>query len=213
MSRGLEQLDFFSTPLPSKAGVSHPRKNISKPKTPKLTQKKIKYYRPLFFPKKVYIPLTQKNYEFIFEIKDQQSIFTKIDQSCVYFSGLVKHRPTLKKGVRKFFNMIAQQHIGPRVSAYSEKTKLYFQDLRFKNQKSRWGSCSELKNINLNIRLLFLPIDLIDYVIIHELCHLKHLNHSKAFWALVASHCPDYKLHEKQLESTHKFVPKWVFGI
>jgi predicted metal-dependent hydrolase len=61
-----------------------------------------------------------------------------------------------------------------------------------RDQSSRWGSCSKKKNLNFNYRIAFLPEPLMDYVIVHELCHLQEFNHSKAFWDLVAQMIPDY---------------------
>lgn len=68
-----------------------------------------------------------------------------------------------------------------------------------KNQKSRWGSCSSLGNINLNLRLGLLPDDLFEYVLVHELCHLLELNHSDRFWAEVAKFIPEYKKRRAKL--------------
>ena len=62
-----------------------------------------------------------------------------------------------------------------------------------KNLKSRWGSCSERGNLNFNYRILFLPLPVADYIIAHELCHLREFNHSPKFWALVAQTIPNYK--------------------
>lgn len=68
-----------------------------------------------------------------------------------------------------------------------------------KNQKSRWGSCSKLGNLNFNWRLLLAPLPVLDYVVIHELCHLKELNHGPRFWNLVARTCPTYAVHRRWL--------------
>ncbi|GAC1450434.1 MAG: SprT family zinc-dependent metalloprotease [Ktedonobacterales bacterium] len=68
-----------------------------------------------------------------------------------------------------------------------------------KSQKSRWGSCSKLGNLNFNWRLLLAPPEVLDYVVVHELCHLKELNHSPRFWKLVAVGCPEYALHRRWL--------------
>jgi predicted metal-dependent hydrolase len=68
-----------------------------------------------------------------------------------------------------------------------------------RKQKSRWGSCSKLGNLNFNVRLVFLPEHLVDYVIVHELCHLGEFNHSKAFWNLVARTVPKHTQFRKEL--------------
>jgi predicted metal-dependent hydrolase len=68
-----------------------------------------------------------------------------------------------------------------------------------KEQKSRWGSCSRLGNLNFNWRLLLAPLPVLDYVVVHELCHLKEMNHSTHFWQLVARACPDYAAQRRWL--------------
>ena len=74
-----------------------------------------------------------------------------------------------------------------------------FNTIRFKYNTSNWGSCSAKKNLNFSTRLLFAPEDVINYVIIHELVHLKYLNHSSSFWSLVQAVMPDYKIKIKWL--------------
>ena len=69
-----------------------------------------------------------------------------------------------------------------------------------RSQRTRWGSCSAKGNLNFNCLLMLCPEAVQDYVVIHELCHRKELNHSAAFWAEVEKHCPDYKLHRKWLK-------------
>jgi predicted metal-dependent hydrolase len=68
-----------------------------------------------------------------------------------------------------------------------------------KEQKSRWGSCSHAGNLNFNWRLLLAPLPVLDYVVVHELCHLREANHGQRFWALVASLCPEYQQHRRWL--------------
>jgi predicted metal-dependent hydrolase len=65
--------------------------------------------------------------------------------------------------------------------------------LRIKTQKSRWGSCGPNNDINLNWLLMLAPAAALEYVVVHELCHIKHKNHSAAFWQLVAEHLPNYQ--------------------
>ena len=72
-----------------------------------------------------------------------------------------------------------------------------------KNHKSRWGSCSSRGNLNFNYKIAFLPPHIADYIFVHELCHLKHFNHSTQFWALVVQTTPNYKVLRKQLRAIH----------
>lgn len=83
--------------------------------------------------------------------------------------------------------------IPPRVKHYAGILGVSYGRITIRNQTTRWGSCSSKGNLNFNCLLMLMPPDIADYVIVHELCHLKEMNHSKAFWALVASVLPDYK--------------------
>ena len=84
---------------------------------------------------------------------------------------------------------------------YSEKLKVRFNQIRIKNHQSRWGSCSSKGNINYNWRLSLAPLEVSEYVVIHEVCHLVHHNHSRAFWQLVGQLEPNYKRHIKWLQT------------
>lgn len=77
--------------------------------------------------------------------------------------------------------------------AYFNKTYSYaYNKITIKRQKTRWGSCSQKKNLNFNYKIVFLPSELSDYIIVHELCHLNEFNHSSRFWKLVYRAIPDY---------------------
>ncbi len=77
-------------------------------------------------------------------------------------------------------------------------------------QRSRWGSCSPKRTISLNGKLLFVPEDLLRHVIVHELCHIVHLNHSKKFWKLVQQHEPDFRDKKERLRGAWAYVPAWL---
>ena len=89
----------------------------------------------------------------------------------------------------------------PRVSYFVEQHNLTINQVRLKNQKTMWGSCSSKNNINLNYLLIMAPKEVIDYVIVHELVHTIHRNHSFDFWNSVESIMPDYKEHKQWLKA------------
>ena len=103
----------------------------------------------------------------------------------------------------------ARQLLPPLLERVSRQTGLTYNRVSIRSQKTRWGSCSSRGNISLNDQLLFLPADAVEYLMVHELCHTRHLNHSKAFWTLVQTHCPGYRTHEKLMGRSRDLVPDW----
>ena len=93
----------------------------------------------------------------------------------------------------------ARKIILPRVEWYAQTYGFKYNRVALRAQRSRWGSCSIKGNLNFNVKLIFLPIELVDYVIVHELCHLRHMNHSKAFWDEVFQILPNAKALRKQM--------------
>ncbi|MEA2113045.1 MAG: M48 family metallopeptidase [Patescibacteria group bacterium] len=79
-----------------------------------------------------------------------------------------------------------------RIAYYNKIYNFNYNKISVKNQKTRWGSCSQKGNLNFNYKIILLPIEMADYIIIHELCHLGELNHSPKFWNLVARTTPNY---------------------
>jgi predicted metal-dependent hydrolase len=96
---------------------------------------------------------------------------------------------------------IARKVVYNKVDKYSLELGLDYKKISIRNQKTRWGSCSKDGNLNFNYKIIFLPDHLQNYIIIHELCHLKELNHSKEFWNLVEKICPDYKKYRQELKN------------
>ena len=95
--------------------------------------------------------------------------------------------------------------VNDRVIFYNKIYSFSFNKIFIKNQKTRWGSCSCKKNINLNYKIVFLAQKHQDYIIVHELCHLKEFNHSRKFWALVEKALPNYLEIKKELRNHELF--------
>lgn len=95
----------------------------------------------------------------------------------------------------------AKAHLLPMLEALSQETGLDCNKVSIRKQKTRWGSCSSQKNISLNYKLLFMPFELARHVILHELCHTVHMNHSKSFWLLLKSLDEHCVLNNKRLRS------------
>jgi predicted metal-dependent hydrolase len=103
-----------------------------------------------------------------------------------------------KKEARKLFN--------ERITYFSQKHGFDVKQVKLSSARTRWGSCSSKGYINLTWRLVMAPLPIIDYVVVHELCHLREANHSSAFWVQVAAIMPDYKKRRKWLkENGHLF--------
>lgn len=93
----------------------------------------------------------------------------------------------------------ASSYIPERVSFYAVRMGVTYGRITIRNQKTRWGSCSSKGNLNFNCLLMLAPPDVIDYVVVHELCHRKEMNHSARFWTEVGQILPDYKKQRKWL--------------
>lgn len=115
-----------------------------------------------------------------------------------------------RRALRRWLLRQGQDHLLPRLADVSRGCGLPYSRSTVRVARSRWGSCSRLGVISLNARLLLLPPDLVDYVLVHELCHTRQPNHSSAFWALVARHCPAYPAHRRALRAAGKHLPAWV---
>jgi hypothetical protein len=106
-----------------------------------------------------------------------------------------------KRGLAKYREE-ARALVHLKIAFWNSHYKLPLRKVFIKNQKTRWGSCSSKGNLNFSYRIVYLPEELRDYLIVHELCHLREFNHSKNFWNLVAETIPDY---EKRRAALKKF--------
>jgi predicted metal-dependent hydrolase len=131
------------------------------------------------------------------------------EQTCLVVIINERHRVKLaavgalakqvKKQLELYFKAQAQRYICTRLVTFSEQTLLIPKQVKIRLYRARWGSCNSRKEVSFNYLLMMTPLWVIDYVIVHELCHLRHLNHSTDFWKLVAKHYPRYQEAKKWL--------------
>ncbi|MEL6491802.1 MAG: SprT family zinc-dependent metalloprotease [Cyanobacteria bacterium J06621_3] len=124
--------------------------------------------------------------------------------------GDTEHLPSCQAVLRKWLTQRAHQEIAPWLRQLSSSLDLPFHNISVRGQKTCWASCSGGKNISLNFKLMFLPRPLVHYVLVHELCHTIHMNHSKDFWALVEQKQHDYSWRRKAIKKAWRYVPRWV---
>ena len=106
----------------------------------------------------------------------------------------------IKNMFYKKYKEQARMLVHARLEHFNTYYKFSYNKVFIKNTKSRWGSCSSAGNLNFSYKIFFLEPAVQDYLIIHELCHLKEFNHSKAFWALVSEQCPDHRKYYNALK-------------
>jgi len=115
-------------------------------------------------------------------------------------------RPFFLTRSRKLYEMnkeaaraVIEERLSHFMVHYGGRHNISVGRIAIRNQKSRWGSCSKKGNLNFNYKLVFMPPEIRDYVIVHEICHVKEFNHGRGFWSLVAETVPDWKKLRKSL--------------
>ena len=134
--------------------------------------------------------------------------------------GLVEHRgkvlrvsaTSLGEGelralLEGWYRRKAALHLAARIEHYAPLLGVRPAKVTIRGQRSRWGSCSVKGALSLNWRLMMVPGALADYVVVHELCHLRHMDHSPRFWAMVGGVLPDYRLRRKRLNALQEHLP------
>jgi predicted metal-dependent hydrolase len=125
-------------------------------------------------------------------------------------SGCTGNEQLCVGALRRWLTSIARREFSPQIGALSKLTETPFQKLQIRCQRTCWGSRSSSGTISLNLCLLFLEPELTRYLMIHELCHGRHMNHSRRFWKYVAQFEPEYKLLDRRLGESWRQVPTWL---
>lgn len=120
------------------------------------------------------------------------------------------HECAARDALQAWLHHRARQILPPWLAQIGGRLGLQHSGVTIRAQKTRWGSCSSSGNINLNRNLLFLPPALVEYLLVHELCHLREPNHSRRYWQLVEQALPDYRRRDRALREAVAEVPLWA---
>jgi predicted metal-dependent hydrolase len=127
-------------------------------------------------------------------------------------TGPIADRHAVAVALRRWLCTLAMTELGERLRQVAMQSQLVYSRLQIRRQRTRWGSCSGSGTISLNVCLVFLDPAVVRYLLVHELCHTKQMNHSVRFWSLVASHEPEYRSLDRALLGGWQQVPWWMFG-
>jgi len=131
-------------------------------------------------------------------------------EGVLHIAGAEEEKPALRGLLREWLKRRARSVLPEWLDEMEWRTGLEYQRVTVRLQKRRWGSCSSRHNISLNAKLLFLPREQVDYVLLHELCHTRELNHSPAFWSLVQSYMPHARELDRALRDADRHLPRWI---
>jgi hypothetical protein len=146
------------------------------------------------------LSIAGENYSFIV-YQDQPELKIQIDQSGqrIFIFNDGSSQAVVKELLRDKIRKLAGSIIAQRVEAYASIMGISYGRISIREQRSRWGSCSSMGNLNFNWKIVLAPTRIMDYVIVHELAHILEHNHSQNFWQLVEKYLPQYKPYRKWL--------------
>ena len=161
------------------------------------------------FPDTVPLLYTGETFRVEYEWLDRGWTGAKFDRErgALVFSGAVLDRRAVEEAFAALLKRTAQRFFPLRLKERADAMGLSFRSCGIRLQNRRWGSCTAKGDISLNGKLLFFPPELADYVMVHELCHLRQMNHSGAFWDEVKRHLPDWKERRRELNRLSAQMP------
>jgi predicted metal-dependent hydrolase len=161
-------------------------------------------------PTEIHLPLTGQRWSVDYESGGRSTVMDPGD-------GVLRLRVArdsdreVARLLLRWLGGVALRELRPRLDASSRDTGISYVRMHLRRQRTRWGSCSTAGTISLNVCLMFQRPEVVRYLMIHELCHRRHMNHSASFWDLVASHEPHWRALDRELLKGWRSVPAWVY--
>ena len=164
-------------------------------------------------PVSIKLPAIGRHYAVEYEYASGSTARVRVaGENVIVVSGPVHDDRAVTVALRGWLGELAQAQLGTELSRVAAEGAFRYARAQIRRQRTRWGSCSASGTISLNVCLLFLRPQVVRYLLIHELCHTRHMNHSARFWSLVASFEPDYQELDRELLRGWQSVPGWMFS-
>ena len=176
--------------------------------------RQLKKYGPLLtadLPHEISLQAMQKSWQIEYRSGSYKHYRIKDEHPILHLTGPRYDQVIYQQKLQHWLRQSAKNILPQWLESISKHTGLSYRKLVIRSQKTRWGSCSATGTISLNDRLMFLPHETVRYVMLHELCHTKYMNHSSNFWNTVEKYCPDFSNHEKNLLHAHYELPGWSY--
>lgn len=161
-------------------------------------------------PEKIILTALNEKWHVFYKQTAISTVRIKQKENVIVVYGNIKQQNLCLKALRNWLKEKARETFKALLKKHTSNMQVDYTSLRVANQKSRWGSCSSNKSISLNMKMLFLAENIMNYVIIHELSHITHMNHSAKFWDHVNKFEPNYKTYDKELRSSWKNIPRFM---
>ncbi len=155
----------------------------------------------------------QVQYQPTFSKQIRHTVAIGTNNNTLNIYGAISDIPRTHNWLHNWLKLTAQKHLTTWLNSLSIQHNLPFSKATIRSQATLWGSCTADKNISLNYKLLFMPTELAQHILLHELCHTKYLNHSKNFWGLLTQLDPLCMQHDHAIRAGEKFVPAWVNAV
>lgn len=166
---------------------------------------------PFMLPNRIELPAVGQRFRVRYErLSGADSVAYRCAGSTVVLRGRTSDDQLCVAALKRWLASVARKEFAPRLQALSKLTDNPYKRMQIRGQKTCWGSHSATGTISINYCLLFLEAALLRYLMIHELCHSRHMNHSRRFWRRVGHFEPDYRKLDKALGESWKSVPVWV---
>jgi predicted metal-dependent hydrolase len=161
-------------------------------------------------PEHIHLPAIDRRLDIAYCPAGGRGVRTAHQDDVLTLSGAIDDPTRVRAALRRWLLATARSELPPILHTLATKHDLTFRQATVRFQKSRWGSCSSQRHIVLNARLLCLPSELARHVMLHELAHLRYLNHSRPFWNLLHRLDPDTQHHHAALRSAWLHMPAWL---